>query len=168
MLILFATCRKLHVVSEGQKVLFQYDYINYSTDYQHNGFFIDNAGNVLTYNKPDKWNFPDHTETLTQQEIEENLSSCTPAGFRIPETELQKFVNYINNLAASKVSARRTRTRSSKAGIASFYCFQYSENEAEYKVVTVKSEGEVECENLNFYSKRVVEWMKDINSTLMK
>ncbi len=168
LLLLFASCKKMHVVSEGQKVLFQVDYINYSSGYVHNGFIIDNEGNVLTYEKPEKWHFPDKNNFLFQHEIVENMLSCKPSGKRIPESELKKYVNYINNIAASKVSARKTRTRGNRTGTTSYYCFQYSESESEYKVVTIKTEGEIECENLNFFSRRVVEWLKEINNSINK
>lgn len=167
-LLLFTACKKIHVVSEGQKIFFQYEYVNYSSGFQHYGFIIDNKGNVLTFNEPEKWNFPGSNKILTQAEIEENISSCTPSGKKIPENELKKFVNYIDNIAASKVSAPRTRHRASKAGTLSYYCFIFSESDSEYKVVTVKTEGEVECENLNFFSRRVIEWMRDINRSLNK
>jgi len=167
-ILLFISCKKIHVVSEGQKIFFQYEYVNYSSDFRHYGFIIDHEGNILTFNKPEKWNFPGPDKILSQAEIEENISSCIPTGKKIPETELKKFVNYIQNIAASKVSAPRTRHRASKAGTLSYYCFLYSESKAEYKVITVKTEGEVECENLNFFSRRVIEWMRDINRSLNK
>ncbi|MGQ9620411.1 MAG: hypothetical protein ACUVTX_05435, partial [Bacteroidales bacterium] len=144
------------------------EYTNYATGFQHYGFIIDNEGNILSYNKPEKWNFPDKDKLITQLEIEENLSSCTPVGRKISGGELQKYVNYIDNIAASKVSAPRTRVKAANAGTSNYYCYLFSESNSEYKVVTVKTEGEIECENLNFYSRRVIEWMRDINSSLHK
>jgi len=168
LILLLTTCKKMHVVTEGQKILFQYDYINYSRGFEHSGFIIDNEGNILYYNKPEKWNFPGKEKILTQAEIEENLLSCTLSGRIIPKGDLKKFTNYINNIAASKVTAPRIRPKAAKSGTISYYCFLYSESNSEYKVVTIKTDGEMESDNLNFYSRKVVEWMKGIQKSLNK
>ncbi|NMC41296.1 MAG: hypothetical protein GYA43_09020 [Bacteroidales bacterium] len=159
-------CKKAYIVSEGQKILFQYDYMNYAWGYQHNGFIIDTEGNVLEYNKPEKWNSPGKDNILTQAEIEENLESCTPSGQKIPSYELRKFAKYIDNIAASKISARRRKGADSGSHI--YYCFQYMESEGRYRAVVIRTEGDFESENLNFYSKRTVDWLRSIHNITKK
>ena len=158
--ILFAGCKKEHIVSQGQKILFQQEYINYAWGYQHNGFVIDSDGNVLTFDNPDKWNFPDKNNNLTEMQVNENISSCTYTGKKIPKAELQKYIKYINFISSSKVSA--PKHVGADMGSLAYYCFQFSENSLIYKEATIKMEGDFECENLNFFSKKVVAWMKDI------
>lgn len=165
-LLMTAGCKKVHIVSEGQKIFFQYDYVNCAWGYQHTGFIINNEGRVLTYNKPEKWNFPGREGLLSQNEVEENLSSCTISEKEISMNELQKYVNYIDNIAASKVSA--PRRRGADRGSAIFYCYQYSESNGEYKATVIKMEGDTESENLNFFSRKVVEWMRTIGGISRK
>ncbi|HCI55249.1 MAG TPA: hypothetical protein PLN06_08515 [Bacteroidales bacterium] len=159
-------CKKSYIVSEGQKIFFQYDYINFTGEFQHHGIIIDNEGNVLAYDKPEKWNFPGKDNILTRAEVEENLSFCVPTGRQIPNKELQKYINFIDNISASKISA--PRLKSSTMGSHIYYCFQYSEVNDTYKAVIIKQEGDIECENLNFYSKKIVEWMKEIQGISRK
>jgi len=164
--LFIAGCRKANIVSEGQKILFQYDYMNYAWGFQHSGFIIDTEGNILEYNKPEKWNFPGNDNILTQAEIEENLQSCTPSGQKVPVNELQKFSKYIDNIAASKISARRRK--GADMGSQIYYCFQYSEGNGEYRATIIKTEGDFESENLNFYSKRTIDWLKSIRDITKK
>lgn len=153
-------CRKNYVVSEGQDILFQQEYINYAWGFQHHGFIIDSDGNVLTFNKPDKWNFPDKDNRLTKQQVIENISSCTMTGRKISRAELQKYINYIDNISSSKTTA--PKVVGTDIGSLIYYCYQFSESSSSYKVTIIKMEGDTQCENLNFYSKKVVDWMRDM------
>ncbi len=162
----FFGCKKSYIVSEEQKIFFQYEYINFTDEIQHHGIIIDNEGNVLAYDKPEKWNFPGNDNILTGAEVEENLSFCLTTGRQIPLNELQKYVNFIDNISASKISA--PRLKSSSMGSHFYYCFQYSEINDTYKAVIIKQEGDIECENLNFYSKKIVEWIKGIQGISRK
>lgn len=157
-------CKKNLTVSDKQAVLFQFDYLNYAWGYQHNGFLIDNNGNVLKYNNPENWNFPDNDKSLTISQVEENISKCTPADIKISDEELQRYVNYIDNIASSKISA--IKNVAADAGASEYICYQYSENTGYYKGSLIKLEGDFTCENLNFFSKKVYSWMKEINNSI--
>jgi hypothetical protein len=159
-------CKKSYLINEKQTIIFQYDYINYAWGYQHNGFIIDNEGNILTYNNPEDWNFPDKDMMLTEDQVIGNITKCQLSGEKISLKELQRFTGYITNIASSKVTA--SKNVAADAGTAAYLCYQYSETTNTYKGYTIKTEGDFTRENLNFYSKKVVIWMKDINSSLTK
>jgi hypothetical protein len=161
MAVLFG-CQKDYIVSEGQEILFQQEYINYAWSLQHYGYIIDRNGNVLTFNKPVKWNFPDKDNKLTERQVKENISSCTLTGKKISKEELQKYVNYIDNISASKISS--PRNVGADMGSLVYYCYQFSASSMTYKSTRIKMEGDYQCENLNFYSKKVVAWMDGIRA----
>jgi len=163
--IFFISCQKDHGISKKQAILFQLDYVNYAWGYQHNGFVIDNEGNILTYNNPQDWNFPDNELTLFESQVEENISKCVPTGRKITSDELKKYSNYIKNIASSKVTA--LKNAGADAGSHEYICYQFSESTRKYKGHIIKMEGDFTCENLNYYSKKVVVWMKNINSVLI-
>lgn len=165
--ILFITgCKKNYIISDKQSILFQLEYLNYAWGYQHNGFIIDNEGNVLTYSNPESWNFPDNNFCLTEKQVAENITKCLPSNKKIEIEELQKYTSYINNIASSKVTA--LKNVAADAGSLEFICYQFSEIKGSYKGYIIKKEGDFTCENLNFFSKKVALWMKDINDTLSK
>ncbi len=163
-ILLLTGCKKSFTVSEDTVVLFQYDYINYAWGYQHKGFFIDNKGNVLLYNNPEEWNFADDDLTQSEKQITENLSSCVQSEIKISEEELQRYTNYIKNISSSKITA--IKNVAADAGISKYICYQYSDDTEYYKGSLIKMEGNFTCENLNFFSKKVALWIKDINNNL--
>jgi hypothetical protein len=164
-IILFiAGCKKNNVISEKQTILFQFEYVNYAWGYQHNGFIIDNEGNILSYSNPEAWNFPDKNLSISEESISENLSKCLQTGKKIPAEELQKYSNYIRNIASSKVTA--IKAIGADAGTSEYLCYQYSNETRAYKGSLIKMEGDLTCENLNFYSKKLATWMKDIHMSI--
>ena len=167
LLVLFITgCKKNYVISEKQQILFQLDYINYAWGYHHSGYIIDNFGNVMTYNNPENWIFPDKDFGISANQVSENLSKCRQSGKKISKEELQKYTNYIKNIASSKVTA--LKNVAADAGSSEFICYQFSESSLTYKGSLIKMEGDFTRENLNFHSKKVAAWMKEINFSLPK
>jgi hypothetical protein len=161
-----SSCEKANVISKSQDILFQFEFINYAWGYTHLGIFIDVNGNILTYDLPEKWNFPGDDQTLTQKEVLDNIAACKISQKKITTAELQKYINYIDNIAASKVTL--PKNVAADAGTLSYYCYQYSENSSTYKRTIIKTEGDFECENLNFYSKRVVVWINEIRNSISR
>jgi hypothetical protein len=162
--LLSTGCKKKFNISDKQEMLFQFERINYTSGYQHSGFIIDNNGNILTYNNPENWNFPDKNYSISANKVIENISKCKSSGKMISHDELQKYSNYIRNIASSKVTA--IKNARAETGSTEFVCYQFLENSLTYKGSLIKMEGDFTCENLNFYTKKVVAWMKDINSSL--
>jgi hypothetical protein len=166
-LFLFLTgCKKNYLISEKQSIFFEFEYINYAWGYQHHGFLIDKDGNVLTYKNPESWNFPDNDFTLTENQVAENIASCVNSGNKISKEELNKYSNYIRNISSTKVTA--LKNVSADAGSTKYICYQFSENTGIYKGYIIKQDGDFTCENLNFYSKKVASWMKDIYNTVSR
>jgi hypothetical protein len=162
--VIMAGCKKNIALSDRQAILFEFEYVNYTMNYQHYGFFIDSEGNVLSYNNPESWNFPDRELRISESKVAENLLLCVHTGIKIPASELQKYSNHIRNIASSKISA--LKNEADDAGSAEYICYQYSESSGMYKGTIIKMEGDFTCENLNFYSRKVTEWMKNINNSL--
>jgi hypothetical protein len=160
----FAGCKKNITISDRQAILFEFEYVNYAFTYQHYGFLIDSEGNVLSYNNPEGWNFPDRELRITENQVAANLSMCTRTDIRIPKSELQKYSNHIKNIASSKISAPKNVAEDT--GSSEYICYQYSESTGLYKGTIIKMEGDFTCENLNFFSKKVAEWMKNINNSI--
>lgn len=159
-------CKKNSGINEKQAILFQVDYVNYAWGYQHNGILIDNEGNVLSYKNPQNWNFQDAELNITDSQVRDNMSGCMNSGKRIPVDELKKFSGYIRNIASSKVTA--PKNVAADAGSLEFICYQYSEQSGIYKGTLIKKEGDFTCENLNFYSKKVSSWLKNIYDSTEK
>jgi hypothetical protein len=164
--IMVTGCRERYILSDKQVILFQMEYINYAWGYQHHGYFIDNEGNVLTYNNPEEWNFPGENFILTQDKLFANLSKCTKYERIIPRLELEKTSKHIANIAASKVTAEKNV--GADMGSLTYNCFQFDESSLTYKGYLIKKEGDYTCENLNLFSKKVASWIKEAGDNLSK
>jgi hypothetical protein len=162
--LLFNRCTTTYLVSKSQEILFQVEYINDTGVYDHWGYYIDVNGDVLYYKLPEKWNSPGDDQTITKSDIDENLKSASHTGVKIPKEELLKYINYIDNIAASKVTLSKTKGK--LEGTFSYYCYQYSDNSSSYKRTIIKRKGHSKCENLNFYSKKVVSWLNEIGDKI--
>jgi len=159
-------CKKNVAIDEKQAILFQVDFVNYAWEYKHNGFLVDNQGNILTYKNPQVWNFPDKDFNLSENQVRDNIGNCLNTGKKIPNEELKKYANHIKNISSSKVTA--LKNVSADAGSIEYICYQFSEKTGIYKGTLIKMEGDFTCENLNFFTKKVTTWLKNINDTLEK
>jgi hypothetical protein len=164
--LLITGCKKNHALNEKQHILFQYEYINHASGYNHEGFFIDDEGNIMTYKNPEGWNFRDQNNNFTEARLDENISRCTKSDIKISREELARFSSYIDNIALSKVT--KVKNIGADAGTSVFICYDLDEDNGVYKGSLIRMEGDLSCENLNFYSKKVTLWLKDINKTLSK
>ena len=100
LLLFIISCKKHSNSIDNKEILFQYEYINYAWGYQHYGYIIDNQGNVLTYNNPENWNFTGKDQTLTEEQVIQNISLCTHSGKKITKQELQKYSGFIKNISS--------------------------------------------------------------------
>jgi len=164
--LFMAGCKKNIVINENQLVLFQLEYVNYAWGYQHNGFIIDNKGNILTYDNPENWNFPDKEFNLSESQMNDNIGKCLNSGKKASAEELTKYAGYIKNIASSKITA--LKNVAADEGSKQYICYQFSDKSKTYKGCLIRMEGDFTCENLNFFSKKVSVWLKNIYGTLNK
>lgn len=154
-------CRKDFLLSNEQEVLFQYEYRNNTDGKQLEGFFIDRQGNILSYKNPAEWNHHDSDLTIYSDLLSGNLDKCAISEKNISMAELEKYSRYIFNISLSKVSA--PRQTGNDTGSHSYICYRFDEASNTYTGYLIRMEGDVNRGNLNFYSKKIVSWMKDIN-----
>ena len=165
-LLALAGCGKSYMVSKSQEIVFQVEFFNTSDSSSLKGFYIDVNGNILTYESPKKWHFPDNDQIIKKADLKSNLSVTKTAYDKVPNDELQKYVKYIDNIAASKVTLPKIHHH--RKGTLSFYCYQYSEGAEEYKRTLIRSEGYINCENLNFFSKKAVSWLLETEKSKIR
>jgi len=158
--VLASGCKKSDFSTSGQVILFQYDHVR---GINHHGFIIDNEGNVFTYNT-DEMNFPDRDLEILQDKADEYLGQCEFSGIKIAGEELLKYARYIEYIASSKVTAPRD-TRDD-TGTIRFICYQFDESSGLYIGQLIKMKGDYTRENLNFHSRKISSWMREIGREL--
>jgi hypothetical protein len=98
--------------------------------------------------------------------VKENIAKCFNSGKKVPAEELRKYAGYIRNISSSKVTA--LKNVAADEGSIQYICYKFSDKTGMYKGCLIKMEGDFTCENLNFFSKKVSVWLKNINGTLNK
>lgn len=157
-----AGCKKNLSPVNDQQLMFQMDYINYAWGYQHSGFLMDGEGKIYTYENPVSWNFPDANFNLSEDQVAANIQFSTNSG-RVSREEVAKFGSYIDNIAMGKISG--LKNTGNDEGTIQFICYRASGN-GSYKGTLIRMEGDFTCENLNFYSRKVVTWLREINTSI--
>ena len=165
LLLLLSGCQKSMVNNQSQHILFQYEYLD-DLNGVHQGFYIDDEGAVFVYNNPDEWNFhlDDYNFSISEEQIAENLSKCVKSELYIETDKLAKFSGHITKIISSKITATKKGNR--ETGKTVFICYDYSESTEMYKGGLIKMEGSYSCENLNFFSKRISAWLKEVNNSI--
>jgi hypothetical protein len=159
-LSLLEGCRKNVAINNKQAILFEVEYLNNLPGPQHSGIVIDKEGNVMSYKNPTNWNYPDNDLRLTSVQAGSNLANCVNTGTRINEEELLSYARYIKNISASKVTA--IKHVQADSGSVKYICYLYDDKTGIYKGSLIRMEGAATCENLNFYSRRVAAWLKNL------
>jgi hypothetical protein len=159
-IILIAGCKKNDFSTSNQVILFQYDH---TRGINHQGYIIDSEGNIFTYNV-DGNILPDNELEISKGKADEYLSNCEFTGMKIEQVELIKYAKYIDYIASSKVTA--VRDKRENTGTISYICYQFDENSKLYRGHIIKMEGDNTSENLNFHSRKVSSWMREIGKEL--
>jgi hypothetical protein len=148
------------------KILFQYSYINYAWFFQHEGFFIDNEGQILTYSRssnihpyPDNWHFPDENNRITEAEMNENLLQTEISEKKIDKAILQK---YARKLSSIKENAYIEYQNSYDAGASVPVCYLYDEYTKTYKEILLSQYGDFVSINKDKTAKEIDEWLTAI------
>ncbi len=159
-ILLVTGCKKSDFTTINQMILFQYDHIRGTN---HQGFIIDSEGNVFTYNN-DGVNFPNNDLEISQDKADEYIGKYEFSGRKIASEELYKYARYIEYIALSKVTAPHDTKDGS--GTIRFICYQFDESTGMYSGHLIKMEGDRTRENLNFHSRKVTSWLREIGSEL--
>ncbi len=89
---LFFSCHEAEEFKENEKTIyFQFEYINHAWGYVHQGFVIDQNGNIYDYDQPEGWNFADDN-TISLQEFQQNLNKSEVRLSIVDGEELQRML----------------------------------------------------------------------------
>jgi hypothetical protein len=160
--LLFISCSDdFKVNTREQQVLFQYEYINYAWSYQHSGWFIDTSGNLIRYNMPSKWNYPDTLGFIDDTAMINNLDFCYESGAIFPKLDLQAKIRLIDK--AAKGTLTKPRYEMADAGIQRYSAFLYNKDTKKYKRILLYQWGDELIENTSSEAKELQKWMAEIN-----
>ncbi len=169
LLILFFTgCNgkaELYEVSEtGQKVYFQYEYINHAWGYQHYGWLVDSSGNVHCYDKPEDWILTDSLRQISGTDLNRNLLSADSVCYTLDEEVLESKIKLIEAASRGKISEPVHEMYD--AGVGIYWAFIYNSKDDVYKKILLKQAGDFRIDNSSPEARTLYEWLESVNSSI--
>lgn len=162
MLVIAFGCKKeFNPTILNQEVLFEATYMNYAWVYQHNGFMVDSAGRVRSYNLPKNWNFVDSDGFITSVAMKENLKNLNETTVTVNKDTLLKYYNKLTRAANGELT--QPKTEMFDAGTASYCGYIFDSETNRYQRVLIKQIGDVYIENKSTEAKEIYNWMTKIN-----
>ncbi len=88
--LLSASCvhEGIATAPDQMTIYFQFEYVNHAWTYQHQGFIIDQAGNVYDYDQPENWVWPEDNK-INRQNFESNLAQAEVRLSLLDESDLR-------------------------------------------------------------------------------
>ncbi|PSK83156.1 hypothetical protein [Prolixibacter denitrificans] len=149
-----------------QKVLFQFEYVNYAWGFQHRGWLINSSGELHCYNLPDNWNFPDSTGTISATDMEQNLQNTDSICYQInPEVLKAKFL--LLPLAA-KGPLSDPVSEMADAGSAVYAGYILDQSTNRYERILLQQLGDIRIENRSQQAHELYEWLQSVNQEISK
>jgi hypothetical protein len=140
------------------KIVFESEYINFAWSYMHSGWLMDSAGNIYTYNRPVNWNFPDSTGTITEIEVEANLSKTQLSPTKIDKQVLKEKINLIAKASRGEVTPRQHAMYD--AGTGAFYVYVY--RNGQYTRILIHLQGDWESTNKSPEAQALYNWLSSL------
>lgn len=149
-----------------QKVLFQFEYVNYAWGYQHHGWLIDSSGRLHCYNHPNNWTFPDSTRTISATDMEQNLQNTDSICYQIDPEILKAKFSLLPLAAKGPISDPVNEMYDAGNAVYAGYLFAPSTNR--YKRILLRQTGDVRIDNQSQQAQELYEWLQSVNQEISK
>lgn len=143
-------------------VLFEADYVNHAWGYRHNGWFLDNHGNINKYDMPDReeWNTPDNDGYISKEDLAANYALATTLAGEVS----RGMVRQQENLIAGTINGEMSDpvNRAADMGGFGWYCYSWDADKEMYKRQTLGLTGDWEQFNLAPDAQALLKWLQTI------
>jgi hypothetical protein len=140
-----------------QKVLFQFEYVNYAWGYQHHGWLIDSSGELHGYNHPNNWTFPDSSGTISAADMEQNLQNTDRVCYQLEADELKAMFSLLPVAAKGPISDPVPEMYDAGSAVYAGYIFDQSINR--YKRILLQQTGDIRIDNQSQQAQALYEWL---------
>jgi hypothetical protein len=144
-----------------QRILFQYEYVNYAWGFQHQGWLIDSCGKVYCYNIPHNWTFCDNDGFITDSPMNVNVSATDSICKQVDIAELRSMAALIGPASNGKISTPVHEM--CDAGGVSSVAFVYDSQNKQYKRVLLRQWGDFSSQNQSDAGRILANWLENVN-----
>lgn len=158
---LFSSCND-SIDLKNQRALFEVHYVNYAWIYTNNGFLIDSAGYVYTYNLKQTERVKD-SSVISNDEMNYKFSISYKTGLKIPTDTLMFYVNKIYKASQGKLS--QSESMMADAGILRCYAYTYNDRKKNYHQILLDQWGDVQISNNSEEAVKTARWLQRVLHT---
>lgn len=146
--------------SDTGNLIFQSEYTNYAWGYNHNGWMLDNTGKVRSFQKSDKWVFPDSLGYISAADMKKNLAVSDTVIAQVSVTEFNKYAEKALTCVNGTLTKPENKMADAGEHIWAFYYYDYAHKG--YKRVVLDMTGDWSQQNQAANSKEIADWMKTL------
>jgi hypothetical protein len=149
-------------VDDDIVVFFQFEYVNHAWGFQHNGFIIDQQGNVYDYEKPDDWVWPENNEISTSA-FESNLSKAEGRLAQLDGSDIKEMTKLAKQARYGDLTEQKSVMADAGAEVYAIYTATVGDN-----ILTrhlLQQRGDVYQKNKTSASDEITEWLIDFRGT---
>ncbi len=150
----------------NQKILFQYEYVNYAWGYQHQGWIIDSAGDVHCYKSPKNWQQFDSIGLIDASLLESNLLQTDSVCFTVEKTELAQMISLIEE--ASRGEKLEPQQKRFDSGVQVYTAYMLNTVTNKYESVLLKQTGDYLIENKSQAAEELYNWLYSLRNEIKK
>ena len=147
---------------EVQKFLFEVEYTN-TWGYVLTGFYVDNEGNVFSYDHSDEEWQPNHTTFYTEKELQEKYSHSKQLVKTIDPKILSEQYGLVKE--ASRGPWSEPFSRCFDVGRLTYLAYSYEAQTGKYEPVILQRAGSMAQKNLSGSASSLFEWLNTIDNT---
>ena len=149
----------------NQKIYFEKHYVNMAWIPQSSGFLIDSTGNVRAFKWVEVshvWYDPDSTGTISNANMDKNISYCQTISTHINPDTLKVFIDKIYQASKGKIS--EPKLVMADAGTTTYSAFIFDKKTNRYKQVLLKTDGDISTTNSSPESEQIYRWLRRIGN----
>jgi len=156
-IVVATSCKKENLDEVNQPVDFEFEYINHAWVYTHQGWMVDEEGNVRGFNLPVKWNHPDESNYITKAELTENLAQADSLYTTADEANLTH--HFKNRFDMQGAVMDTSDVFMADAGVGALYVYVWNDEVDKYEKVHLASRGDTSVTNTSNEAKAAVNWL---------
>lgn len=142
---------------KNQRALFEVHYVNHAWGYTNNGFLIDSAGYVYTYNLKQTERVKD-SSVISNDEMNYKFSISYKTGLKIPTDTLLFYLNKIHKASLGKLT--QSETMMADAGIRRCYAYTYNDRKKSYHQILLDQWGDIQISNNSDEAVKIARWLQ--------
>jgi hypothetical protein len=144
----------------GPEYLFDVYYVNFAWGYQMRGTYIDNCGNVVSYDHSFARWLPEDSRSLTPEELNDKFSSPVDTVGAVDMAVLWEMFNKIEAASMGESSERECPGRD--GGATTYICYRYDEDTERFNRVLLSTYGDCIQTNLSTEAVELYNWLRSV------